>query len=84
MSRNPKNPRAFPFTIPGTAFLPAGGHDGMSLLDWLAGHALSGAMTADLRFPDNLKNEVLGGLAMRCYDCAEAMLVERQKRLNNG
>lgn len=66
------NPRAFP-----------GGKDpwdgkpypGMTLLDWFAGQALNGSLSLP-----NIDDTNHSALATFCYDMADAMLAERERR----
>jgi len=58
----------------GPAF-PAGVSAGMSLRDWFAGQALTGWIsdsTANVSEPDNI--------AEHCYELADAMVAEKEKR----
>ncbi len=61
-----------------TKELSSEGQEGMSLLDWFAGQALMGYLAAfateKLNFPDDLK------IAGWCYDTADRMIEEREKR----
>ena len=78
-----KNPTAFPATHKSfeTGIGITVSRPGMTLLDYFAGQVLAGGIADNLRFPPNLTDEVLGGVSIRCYDIAEAMLAEREKRI---
>lgn len=79
MSNTKEGGPAFPYS----ALCPEGpvvykDNEGMSLLDWFAGKALEGIMAN----PDVLRiiNKLGGTHADFCYNAAEMMLDEREKR----
>ncbi len=78
-----KNPQAFPRPVSVLGDVKQFNYeiypelDGMTLLDWFAGQALAGNLAA-APHPDFMSD---GICAARAYNLAEAMLKERQKRL---
>ena len=82
--KKPENPQAFP--RPRTEVDEDKefnyGQPGMTLLDWYAGKALVGDMSAFTKELDHCYDPDM--VAVRCFDYAEAMLAERQKRMERG
>ena len=78
MTDKPDNPQAFP--IQGLTNLPndqlVWPEPGMTLLDWMAGMALQGYFASEAASVNPP-----AGTAETCYAYAEAMLVERARRL---
>jgi hypothetical protein len=72
------NPQAFPTPGVHDPTLPTFYHaiEGMTLLDWFAGQALQGLMNRD-----TLVFQSCDAKSDEAYNIAEAMLIEREKRI---
>ncbi len=94
MSDKFENPSAFPFSGEKWIDIDHGAQrkvpfvqEGMTLLDYFAGQYLSSMDSTKIKLIHKLgdnKYETLGDqIVHECYDAAEGMLKERQKRMNN-
>lgn len=71
---NPMNDGGPAFPCEGGELSGLHANPGMSLRDWFAGQALAGCM-ADYNIGDTFQD-----VARTCYEIADAMLKEREKR----
>ena len=76
-----ENPAAFP--KPPTGNTESNGQPGMTLLDWFAGQALAGVNMLQFGFGTKaIPANPWGWAAGEAYRAADAMLRERQKRID--
>ena len=75
MAEQPENPPAFPRN---SKLRVDGSEPGMTLRDWFAGQALVGYNVN--------RNDVMSSpkIAHFCYEDADAMLAERERKLTDG